>query len=38
MIFPQKEKKKILDEKLKDRIIFEEKRSFWSRIRKKAGI
>ena len=35
---PKKEKKKILDEKLKDRIIFEEKRSFWSRIRKKAGI
>lgn len=35
---PKKEKKKLLDEKLKDRIIIEEKRSFWSRLRRKAGL
>lgn len=35
---PKKEKKKLLDEKLKDRIIIEEKRSFWQRIRRKAGL
>lgn len=35
---PKKEKKKILDEKLKNRIIIEEKRSFWSSLRRKFGI
>lgn len=35
---PKKEKKKLLDEKLKERIIIEEKRSFWSRLRRKAGL
>lgn len=32
---PKKEKKKILDEKLKDRIIVDEKKSFWSRLWRK---
>ena len=34
---PKKEKKKFLDDKMKERIIVEEKRSFWSRLRRKAG-
>ena len=29
---PKKEKKKLLEDKLKERIIVEKKRSFWSRI------
>lgn len=32
---PKKEKKRILDEKLKDRIIVDEKKSFWSIFRRK---
>lgn len=35
---PKKEKKKFLDDKMKERIIVEEKRSFWSRLRRKAGL
>lgn len=35
---PKKEKKKFLDDKMKERIIVEEKHSFWSRLRRKAGL
>lgn len=34
---PKKEKKQLLDEKLKDRIIVEEKSSFWARLRALVG-
>lgn len=35
---PKKEKQKILDDKLKERIIIEEKKSFWSKLLGKAGL
>ena len=34
---PKKEKKKLLDDKFKERIIVEEKSSLWERIKKIAG-